>query len=124
MDFNLLEKHINLSKLGKARIAELSGISRTTLDSAINGADIKISTLERIANVIGVNAGIFFSSNEIEGVTIDNGSASAVNVHDQINTPITSTNNSDEYAVLQERVKLLEQILYEKERLIKVLMER
>lgn len=124
MDFSLLEKHVNLSKLGKARIAELSGISRTTLDSAINGADIKISTLERIANAIGVNAGIFFSCNEIEGVTIANGSAAAVNVHAPINAPITSTNNAGESAVLQERVKLLEQLLEEKERLIKVLLNK
>lgn len=60
MDFNLLNRLVSESKLGKARIAEEAEISRTTLDNALNGADIKISTIESLAKVLGVSPSIFF----------------------------------------------------------------
>lgn len=60
MNFNLLNKLVSDSKLGKAQIADMAKISRTTLDNALNGADIKISTIESLANVLGVSASIFF----------------------------------------------------------------
>lgn len=60
MDFKLLNKLVNESKLGKAQVAEKAGISRTTLDNALNGADIKISTIESLADVLGVSPGVFF----------------------------------------------------------------
>lgn len=60
MDFNLLSRLVSESKLGKARIAEEAEISRTTLDNALNGADIKISTIESLAKVLGVSPSIFF----------------------------------------------------------------
>lgn len=135
----MLEKYVNRSKLGKARIAELSGISRTTLDAAINGADIKISTLERIANAIGVPACIFFECKEEERVTITNGSAAAVNVHAPINAPITASSSdkakleaitaelAHANALLAANRQLLserEQLIKEKERLIQLLINK
>lgn len=62
MDFNLLNKLVSESKLGKTQVAEQAGISRTTLDNALNGADIKISTIESLANVLGVSPSIFFGA--------------------------------------------------------------
>ena len=60
MDFRLLNKLVSESKMGKAQIAEMAEISRTTLDNALNGADIKISTIESLAKVLGVSPSIFF----------------------------------------------------------------
>lgn len=60
MDFKLLNKLVNESKLNKAQIAEMANMSRTTLDNALNGADIKVSTIENLAKVLGVSASIFF----------------------------------------------------------------
>lgn len=60
MDFKLLNRLVSENKLGKAQIAEMAEISRTTLDNAINGADIKISTIESLAKVLGVSPSIFF----------------------------------------------------------------
>lgn len=60
MNFNLLNKLVNESKLGKSQIAEMANISRTTLDNALNGADIKISTIESLADVLGVSTSVFF----------------------------------------------------------------
>ena len=60
MDFRLLNKLVSESKMGKAQISEMAEISRTTLDNALNGADIKISTIESLAKVLGVSPSIFF----------------------------------------------------------------
>lgn len=60
MNFSVLNKLVEGSKLGKAQIAERANISRTTLDNALNGADIKVSTIESLARVLGVNPSIFF----------------------------------------------------------------
>lgn len=60
MDFSLLNKLVSESKLGKAQISEMANISRTTLDNALNGADIKVSTLESLARVLGVSTSVFF----------------------------------------------------------------
>lgn len=51
---------IKNSGLTKLQIAEESGISRTTLDNIIAGADLKISTLERIVNVLGAKMSYLF----------------------------------------------------------------
>lgn len=130
MNYKLLEKMVNDSKLNKNKIAELSGLSRTTLDAALNGADVKISTLEKIANVIGINVGILFdSSQHIESVTVTNGSAAAVNVNAPINAPITANAESEERHlrnILAEKDKVLKEkdkLIQEKERLIQVLLK-
>lgn len=60
MNFNILNKLVNNSKLGKAKIADAAQISRTTLDNALNGADIKVSTIESLAKVLGVSPSVFF----------------------------------------------------------------
>ncbi len=62
MDLCLLNSLVEKSKMGKARIAEKAKISRTTLDNALNGADIKISTIESLSNVLGVSPSVFFDA--------------------------------------------------------------
>ena len=130
MNYSLLEKSVNRSKLNKNRIAELSGISRTTLDSALKGADIKISTLEKIANVIGIKVSLLFDGiTQSDSVTITNGSAAAVNVNAPINAPITAQSGHEEShlrALLSEKDKVLaekERMIAEKERLIQILLK-
>jgi transcriptional regulator with XRE-family HTH domain len=62
MNFNLLSSLVEKSKMGKAQIAEMAKISRTTLDNALNGADIKISTIESLSDVLGVSPSVFFGA--------------------------------------------------------------
>lgn len=69
MNISLLLNLVAQSPLGKTQIALSAGISRTTLDNVLNGADIKVSTIESLANVLGVSPSIFFcSENEISDV--------------------------------------------------------
>lgn len=65
MDFSLLNKLVSESKLGKSQVADMAKISRTTLDNALNGADIKISTIESLAKVLGVSPSIFFGTENV-----------------------------------------------------------
>ena len=70
MDIKKLEQAINESNLSKVEIAKKSGISRTTLDKALAGADIKISTIETIAKVLGIPVSYFFDETSTKVDTI------------------------------------------------------
>lgn len=60
MNINELNELVNSSKLNKVQIAEKCGVSRTTLDNVLAGADAKISTIESLAKVLGVSVGALF----------------------------------------------------------------
>ena len=61
MNFKKLSLLVEKSNLGKARIANRCGISRTTLDNVLSGADAKISTIEKIAEVLDVPITEFYT---------------------------------------------------------------
>lgn len=60
MNINKLNELLSASKLNKVQIAERCGVSRTTLDNVLAGADAKISTIESLAKVLGVRVGSLF----------------------------------------------------------------
>lgn len=60
MNINKLNELVNSSKLNKVQIAEKCGVSRTTLDNVLAGADAKISTIESLAKVLGISIGALF----------------------------------------------------------------
>lgn len=60
MNINRLNELLESSKMNKVQIAERCGVSRTTLDNVLAGADAKISTIESLAKVLGVNVGYLF----------------------------------------------------------------
>lgn len=53
---------ITSNKLSKVDIAVKMKVSRTTLDNLLNGADVKVSTIESLADVLGVSVAEFFDS--------------------------------------------------------------
>ena len=67
MNIKRLNKLINSSKLNKVQITERCGISRTTLDNVLAGADAKISTIESLAKVLEINVGYLFNDTD-EGI--------------------------------------------------------
>lgn len=60
MNIRKLNELITASKLNKIQIAAQSGISRTTLDNLLIGADSKISTLESVMAVLDIPVGYVF----------------------------------------------------------------
>lgn len=99
-------------------IAEKIGISPQAINSTFNAADVKSGTLERIAEAIGVKMSFFYPTDG-SGVSIAGNNNISGN-----NNAVGNVTMGDNSAVLQERVAMLEKLLEEKERLIKVLMEK
>lgn len=97
MNFNLLSSLVEKSKMGKAQIAEMAKISRTTLDNALNGADIKISTIESLSNVLGVSPSVFFGA--------DNGA------------------NEENLNIYEKEIKRLQTLLDNQKKFTKVVVE-
>ena len=64
MNINKLKKAIDKSRLTKKEIAEKCGFSTTTLFGVLKGDDVKISTVEKLASVLGIPVGEFFTDNE------------------------------------------------------------
>ena len=60
MNINKIKELIMTSKMNKVQIAEKSGISRTTLDKLLSGADVKVSTVESLAKVLKVPVSCFY----------------------------------------------------------------
>lgn len=116
MNTDKLNKLIESSRLNKSQLAARCGISRTTLENLLNGADAKISTVEALARALCVKIQDLYD----DDVTMyQSAVASGDNSIAAINSKVETAN-----AVLAERVKYLERILDEKERLITVLMDK
>ena len=94
-------------------IAEKIGISPQAINSTFNAADVKSGTLERIANVLGVDMSFFYPSDNQKAVASGDNSVAA----------IQSTVTHDD-GVLVAKVSLLEKLLEEKERTIQILMKK
>lgn len=64
MNISKLQKLVAESKLNKVQIAERCGFTRVTLDNALQGADVKVSTIESLAKVLGVSTASLFDDSE------------------------------------------------------------
>ncbi len=118
MIISRLNQAVKDSGKSKVQLSKECGITRVTLDNALQGGDIRISIVEAIAKALNVSVGYLFDENETSSTAISSG----VNTGAAVNGNVSIQSSGD--AVLSERVKYLEQILEEKERLIKVLMSK
>ena len=112
---NLSEKRAG----GMRKLASDIGMSEQNLHRCVNNNKIQAADLEQIARMLSVDIQIFFdddvrvSSND----TVEtNGDFSPASMHGNVSV------GAD--AILYEKVKYLEELLAEKERLITVLMEK
>lgn len=126
MTGNRLKEILYEKKVSQSQIAKLLGVSQQSFNQMLAAADIKSSLLERIAEALGENMSLFYPVEPANVTISDHGGVSIAG-----NNNISGNNNAvgnvtmgDNTAVLQERVAMLEKLLDEKERLIKVLMEK
>ena len=68
MNISLLQKHLEDNKLAKVDIILKSGVSKGTLDNLLQGKDVKVSTVESVCRVIGLNPSILFDDNTANSV--------------------------------------------------------
>ena len=103
----LKQKLMELNKTQK-ELSELLGITAQSV------SDVRSGTIEKIAHVLNVPVGFFFGDNTGNNAFVNGDKSVAA-----INSNISSASEE----VLRERVKSLETLVTEKERLINVLME-
>lgn len=82
----------------KAQVAKSVGLTRPTLDAILDGCDVRVSSLEKYAKFFELSPGYFF-----DGENNPEGSKGKV---------------SSELFTLRERIKLLEEIVKQQERVI------
>ena len=119
MNINRLNQMFENSKLSKVEFAKRCGITRATLDNALQGGDIRVSILEKIASVLDIPVGTLFDDPPSLSLIGDNNQVNGHGAHGNINGGTTV-----DVAVLEERIKAMQQLLQEKERTIKILMEK
>lgn len=113
------ELKAKLIEAGKTQkdIADLLGVTAQSLSSVLSAKDVRSGTIEKIAKALGVRISYMYGeADKVQNAVATGNGSVAVNG----NNNISGSNN----AVLQERVALLEKLLEEKERTIKILMER
>lgn len=110
------EVKLKLKKAGVSitEIASLLGMSRQSLSQALSVKDVKTGLIEDLSKALNVPLSYFYNDNSSQNA-VANGNKSVA----AINSNISSSAED----VLKERVKALESIVAEKERLINVLME-
>ena len=97
MDFSKLEKLLVNKNITQVKLAELTGISKTAINNWIKGRNKSIdsSNIEKIAAVLGVPVGYFFTNDSIIN------SKSKTNQNDQ---EMTSSTKSIEELIQQNSV--------------------
>ena len=120
MNLEAIKKFSENRAGGLKKLAVDAGMSEQNLHRCIRNNKIQAADLETIALLLNVDIRLFFDENlssQINNVETKGDFSPA-----SLNGDVTVTGCSDT-AVLKERIKYLEAIVEEKERLIKVLME-
>lgn len=96
MNISKLQKLVSECKLTKVQIAEKCGFTRVTLDNVLQGADVKISTIEALAKVLGISVASLFEDDQVNnGITVDN-----------INHSTSNEENDSNYMYVETRPRL------------------
>ena len=112
---------MRLAKL-KRTLPTSWGVTAQSLSSVLSAKDVRSGTIEKIAKALGVRISYMYGeADKVQNAVATGNGSVAVNGNNNVAGNVTVGNDT---AVLQERIILLERILEEKERLIKVLMEK
>lgn len=113
MNLQAIKNYCENREGGVKQLAKDIGMSEPNLHRCIRLNQIQAGDLERIAQVLKVNIAVFFDTQTPNKVSSD--SNVAIGSHNSVGNVSVGTD-----AVLAERIKSLEALLAEKERLIKV----
>lgn len=113
-----LKSRILDAKVPLATIADDLGVTAQSLNSTFHVKDVRSGTIEKIAKVLNKPVSYFYGEEAPaagSATVTGNNSAASVGGDATVNT------TGEE---LQERIKLLQELLAEKERTIKILLDR
>lgn len=108
------QKLIEINKSQK-ELSELLGITAQSVNAILSAKDVRSGTIEKIAQVLGVPVAFFYGEGNFKQNAVATGSKSVAAINSNVAT--------QDAEILKERVKSLEALVAEKERLINVLME-
>lgn len=115
-----LKELIDALGISQRKLAEQMGVTPQTISAILTAKDVRTSTIERIASVTNMPISYFFNEEREHQNAVASGNGIAVAGNNNVAGNVTM----GDAAVLHERVMMLEKLLEEKERLIKVLMEK
>lgn len=123
MNISKIRELVDESKLSKVQIAEKCGFTRKTLENIMNGeVDAKISSIEALANALGVEVGYFFDE-ESEGARIavaDRGGRATAGDNSPIGAD-SSACNTELVDSLHRQIEYLNSIISAKDEIISLL---
>lgn len=93
-----IEEAMLLEKITKAEMFKRTGIGRTTFDAILAGSDMRLSTLEKIAQVLHRPIGYFFDEDSREVRVGDNSPGAGANNQYQNMDPVVISKFLDEIA--------------------------
>lgn len=114
-----LKEKVLMANVPFNEIAERLGITAQSLNSCFKGKDVRSNTIERIAEALGVKMSFFYPMDSSSAVASGKGSVAVTG-----NNNVAGNVNMGDTAILTERIAMLERLLEEKERTIKILMEK
>ena len=120
MDGKTLKSKVKTLDISQAQLARLMEVTPQTLASVFMAKDVRSGTIERIAEVLNIPPTFFYSSTPT-GTAIASGTQAVAAVNSRVST---STELYKEVELLKQKVEDQKQIIYEKERLISLLMNR
>ena len=112
-----LKTKLSACGVSQSEIARRLDMSQQSFNQSLIVNDVKSGLLERIASAIGVDMSFFYPTEGSVSIAGNN------NISGN-NNAVGNVTVGDNSAVLQERVTMLEKLLEEKERTIKILMEK
>ncbi len=120
MDGKTLKSKVKTLDISQAQLARLMEVTPQTLASVFMAKDVRSGTIERIAEVLNIPPTFFYSSTPT-GTAIASGTQAVAAVNSRVST---SSELYKEVELLKQKVEDQKQIIYEKERLISLLMNR
>ncbi len=117
MDGKVLKRKIKQSGISCSELSRRLGISPQSLSAIFNTSDVKTGLVEKIANIIGVHLSFFFERKSNEGDEF----SSFMDATPKSLEEVQKQNKLlwQEIKFLKEKIRQLENLTSEKERLIK-----
>lgn len=113
-----VKKKLAASGHNIAEVAKILGMSRQNLSQSLSSQDVKTGLVEKISNALGLPVSYFFGEDNGNNA-VASGDYSAASVHGD-----ATVSTSTDVSLLQERIKSLQELVKEKERTIKILMNK
>ena len=112
MEGKVLKQKIAELDVTQLDLANRLGTTPQSLFSILHAKDVRSGTIEKIAQVLDVSVSFFYGEGNVNQNVVASGNKSVAALNSQVSCPTTE--------VLKEKLKALETLVAEKERLIKV----